>query len=98
MAKLIINNEHHHRARSFPVSPLLAHTCTQVHRFRNATRQTLPASAKLTYLSVYDVNSRDGVSEHAASPSLRTPPLSRMYTGASVLGTEPVRRCLPVRN
>jgi hypothetical protein len=43
---------------------------THVHRCigsRNATRQTLPISAKLTYLSVYD--SRDGVSEHGAPPS-----------------------------
>jgi hypothetical protein len=43
---------------------------TQVHRYigsRNATRQTLPTSAKLTYVSVYD--SRDGVSERTASPS-----------------------------
>ncbi len=43
---------------------------THVHRYigsRNATRQTLPTSAKLTHLIVYD--SRDGVSEHAASPS-----------------------------
>ena len=43
---------------------------THVHRYigsRNATRQTLTTSVKLTYLSVND--SRDGVSERAASPS-----------------------------
>ena len=70
---------------------------THVHRYigsRNATRQTLPTSAKLTYLRVYD--SREGVSEHAASPS--PPPRSRMYTGASDLATQTGRCCLPLRN
>jgi hypothetical protein len=59
---------------------------THVHRYigsRNATRQTLPTSVKLTYLSVYD--RRDGVSEHAASPS---PPSSLMH----------VHRCIGFRN
>ncbi len=43
---------------------------THVHRCigsRNANRQTLSTSAKLTYLSVYD--RRDGVSEYTVSPS-----------------------------
>jgi hypothetical protein len=48
----------------------------------NTTRQTLPTSAKLTYLSVYD--SRDDVSEHTASPS---PPSSLTY----------VHRCIGCR-
>jgi hypothetical protein len=42
---------------------------THVHRCigsRNSTRQTLPTSAKLMYLCVYD--SRDGVSGHGTSP------------------------------
>jgi hypothetical protein len=50
---------------------------------RNATRQTLPTSTKLTYLSVYD--RRDGVSEDAASPS---PPSS----------LTDVHRCIGCRN
>jgi hypothetical protein len=46
------------------VPPSSSSSLTHVHRWigsRNATRQTLPTSAKLTHLSMYD--SRDGVSE-----------------------------------
>ncbi len=38
-----------------------------MHRLSQRNPADLPTSAKLTHLSVYD--SRDGVSEHAASPS-----------------------------
>ncbi len=51
-------------------SPSTPSSLTYVHRCigsRNATRQTLSTSAKLTYFSVYD--RRDDVSEHVASPS-----------------------------
>jgi hypothetical protein len=51
-------------------SPSTSSSLTHVHRCigsRNATRQTLPTSAKLTYLSVCD--NRDGVSEYTAPPS-----------------------------
>ena len=67
-------------------SPSPPSSLTHVHRCvgsRNAARQTLPTSAKLTHLSVYD--SRDGVSEHAASPS---PPSSLTH----------VHRCIGSRN
>jgi hypothetical protein len=72
-------------------SPSPPSSLMHVHRYigsRNATRQTLPTSVKLTYLRVYD--SRDDVSEHATSPS--PPPRSLMYTGTSVLATQPGRR------
>jgi hypothetical protein len=52
------------------ISPSPPSSFTHVHRCigsRNATRQTLTTSPKLTYQSVYD--SRDDVSEHTVSPS-----------------------------
>jgi hypothetical protein len=66
---------------------------TYVHRYigsRSATRQTLPTSAKLTYLSVYD--SRDGVSEHTASPS---PPSSFTYVHRYIGSHNATRQTLP---
>jgi hypothetical protein len=57
---------------------------------RNATRQTLPTSAKLTYLSVYD--SRDGVSERTASPST---PSSLMHVHRCIGSRNATRQTLP---
>jgi hypothetical protein len=67
-------------------SPSPPSSLTHVHRCigsHNATRQTLPTSAKLTYLSV--CNRRDGVSENTDSPSS---PSSITY----------VHRCIGSRN
>jgi hypothetical protein len=76
-------------------SPSSPSSLTDVHRYigsRNATRQTLSTSVKLTHPSVYD--NRDGVSERAGPR--RPPPRSHMYTGTSVLVTQPVRLYLPL--
>ncbi len=64
-----------------------------VHRCigsRNATRQTLPTSAKLTYGSMYD--SRDGVSERAAPPS---PPSSLTHVHRCIGSRNATRQTLP---
>jgi hypothetical protein len=68
---------HHSTFNASPPSPApsLSPTSSLTHVHRYATRQTLPTSAKLTYLIVY--NSRDGVSEHTSSPS---PPSSHTCT------------------
>jgi hypothetical protein len=79
-----------------PSSLMHVHRCIGS---RNATRQTLPTSVKLTYLSVY--GTREVYSEMVfLSTQLprRPPPPSRMYTGVSVLETQPGRRCLPLWN
>ena len=57
---------------------------------RNATRQTLPTSAKLTYLSVYD--SRDGVSGLGASLS---PPFSLTHVYRCIGSRNATRQTLP---
>ncbi len=76
-------------------SPSLSPTSslTHVHRCigsRYATRQTLPTSAKLTYLRVYA--SRDSVSEHAASPS---PPSSLIHVHRCIVFHNATRQMLP---
>jgi hypothetical protein len=66
---------------------------THVHRCigsRNATRQTLPISVKLTYLRVYD--SRDDVSENATFPS---PPSSLMHVHRCIGSRNTARQTLP---
>jgi hypothetical protein len=65
---------------------------TEFHpgNFFNATRRTLPTFAKLTYLSVHD--SRDGVSEHAASPS---PPSSLTHVHRCIGSRNATRQTLP---
>ena len=79
---------------SLPVDPLLDHTCTQVYRFseRNPTDDT--------YLCETDVSKCVWQQKTFLNVQLpgRPPPLSHMYTGASVLGTQPGRRYLPLRN
>ncbi len=55
---------------------------------------SVPNSARLTYLSVYD--RRDVASEPVHSPS--HPPRSRMHTGASVLATQTGAVCLTPRD
>ncbi len=80
-----INNEQQSVTKSI-ASPSPPSSLTHVHRCigsHNATRQTLPTSAKLTYLSV--CNRRDGVSENTDSPSS---PSSITY----------VHRCIGSRN
>ena len=98
-------------------SPSPPSSLTYVHRCigsRNATRQTLSDSAKLTYLSVYD--SRDGVPGHGSSPSppssltyvhrwigsrhetRQTLPTSVKLTYLSVYDSRDDVRCLPLRN
>ncbi len=59
---------------------------------RNATRQTLPTSAKLTYVSVYD--SRDGVSEHAAPPTQVHRFSQRNPTDSAYLCETDVSKCV----
>ena len=74
-------------------SPSPPSSLTHVHRCigsRNTDRQTLPTSAKLTHLSVYD--SRDGVSEHAASPS---PPSSLKHVHRCIGSRNATRQTLP---
>jgi hypothetical protein len=76
-----------------PSAPSPPSSLTHVHRHigsRMATRQTLPTSAKLTYLSVYD--SRDGVPEHVASPS---PPSSLMHVHRCIGSRNATRQTLP---
>ncbi len=83
-----LTHVHRDGVSEYAASPSSPSSLTHhVHRCigsRNATRQTLPTSAKLTYLSVYD--SRDGVSEHVVSPS---PPSSfthvHRYIGLSAM-------------
>ncbi len=66
---------------------------THVHRCigsHDATRQTLPTSAKLTHLRVYD--SRDDVSEHTASPST---PSSLTHVHRCIGSRNATRQTLP---
>jgi hypothetical protein len=74
-------------------SPSPPSSLTHVHRCigsRKSTRQTLPTSAKLKYLSVYD--RRDGVSERASSPS---PPSSLTYVHRCIGSRNTTRQTLP---
>jgi hypothetical protein len=74
-------------------SPSPPSSLTDAHRCigsRNPTRDSVPNSARLTYLSVYD--SRDGVSESAPSPS---PPSSLTYVHRCIGSRNPTRHSVP---
>ncbi len=77
-------------ARTFPVVPILAHTCTQVYRFSWLNPRTLTTLVKLTYLRVHD--SRDGVSERVSSPS---PPSSLTHVHRWIGSRNGTRQTLP---
>jgi hypothetical protein len=88
----------HFASPSPPSSLILAHACTQVHRFsqRNpedaaysGTRQTMTTSVKLTYLSVHD--RRDDVSDHSASPS---PPSSLTHVHRYIVAHNGTRQTM----
>ncbi len=75
------------------MSDIINDSITHVHRCigsRKATRQTMPTSAKLKYLSVYD--RRDGVSERAPSPS---PPSSPTHVHRFIGSRNATRQTLP---
>jgi hypothetical protein len=73
-----------------PSSLTHAHRCIGS---RNPTRHSVPNSARLTYLSVYE--SRDGVSEPASSPS---PPSSLTHVHRYIGSRNPTRHSVSVPN
>ena len=76
--------------RSYPSPPS---SLTHAHRCigsRNPTRHSVPNSARLTYLSVYD--SSDDASEPASSPS---PPSSLTYAHRCIGSRNPIRHSVP---
>ncbi len=74
------------------IPPNLLHICREKKFSNNLTRQTLPTSTKLTYLSVYDTDSRDGVSVRSTSPS---PPSSLTHVHRCIGSHNTTRQTLP---
>ncbi len=90
---LAILSTFHASPPSTAPSPTPPSSLTHVHRCigsHNTTRQILPTSAKLTYLSMYD--NSDGVSEHTASPSS---PFSLTHVHRCIGSRNTARQILP---